>query len=567
MLKQYWKNKGSIIYKEKLYSCQNINKKIAIVKKFLQQNQFSKNTVFAIAMERGVWPVAVMFGMLGAGNPFLVIDMSLPQKRRQYMMEHLNVDIVITENRFQKCFDNKKVIMLHELERLYEEKMDVENGKEESCEEDTAYFIYTSGSTGRPKAVEITQRGLRNFMDEFPQKVPMSSGQKIASFASMSFDIFFLEMVAALKKGMQVVLSSEEQRTNAGSMIRLIQDNRVNVLQLTPSHLQMLSYYDPQFSFMKEVQMLLVGGETFPQCLLKSLQENTKCRIFNLYGPTETTVWSSTAELTEENEVHIGNPIANVKFCIVNEKGQQAEEGEEGEICIAGRGVGNGYKNDKELTDRLFFYPSFEPTVKYYHTGDWGKREHGKYYCLGRTDNQIKYRGHRIELEEIDMCLCAIPGILKAATYFDKKGESEQLYALYESKERLDQRFIRLQLEEQLAEYMIPKNFYRVDQLYLSTNGKIDRKKNYKWYITENHVDRKDSVLNVIKERLYDRELIITDHSLFEELSIDSLDFVYIVVELEELFDIEFEEEMLSFHRYETVMDLVEYINYLRNNG
>lgn len=565
----FWENKGSIVYKGKEYSCTDINRKVKCVREYLLQNHYSKKSMVAIGMKRGIWPVATMLALLQCGIPFLSIDMTLPEKRRRYMMEHLKIEVVFTEKQLGSCFQHMKMVTIEEFESITPLEEDY---KEESYETDIAYYMYTSGSTGRPKAVEITQRGIRNFITEFPKRIQLSSCYQIASFSSMSFDIFFLEMITALLRGMRVVLATEEERRNPISMIKLIEDNKVDVIQLTPSHLQLLQYYDEKFECLTNVKRLLIGGEMFPYHLLNSLQKQTSSRIFNLYGLTETTVWSSVGELTNETEVHIGTPIEHVQFSVLDEKGEPVKEGEIGEICITGSGVGNGYKNDPELTTKHFFYPAFHKEQIYYHTGDLGKVLNGRYYCLGRKDNQVKYRGHRIELEEIDAILNQVPGIIRAVTYCDREDGNEQLFSLYESSVNMEREEILEYIRKELPDYMLPKSLYKVEHLKLSSNGKVDRRRNYEFYgsklrsriiTNEQNRDTTELVVNIIKKCQEQQDMEITENSSLEDMAMDSLDFVKLVVDLEETFEVEFEEEMLSVNKYEIVRDLVEYVMYL----
>ena len=160
----------------------------------------------------------------------------------------------------------------------------------------------------------------------------LEKGTKILNLTSYSFDIVFLELFYSLYKGMQVVLCGEEETNNMNELITLIKESKVEFIQMTPSRLKMFRYLRPKLDCFSGVKYLLIGGEAFPFELLKDLQDLTKARIFNMYGPTETTIWSSVAELTNANEIHIGSPILNTEIYILSEDDEILEPGKEGEI-------------------------------------------------------------------------------------------------------------------------------------------------------------------------------------------------------------------------------------------
>ena len=207
----------------------------------------------------------------------------------------------------------------------------------------------------------------------------------------------------ALNKGLTVVLADEEEQRNPKLMAKFIQDNAVDIIQMTPSRMQLLLNYDKELICLKSVKEIMIGGEAFPFGLLQTLQEKTTARIYNMYGPTETTIWSTISNLTYKDHIDIGRPIKNTEIYIMDDSLTLLPSGQIGEICIGGKGLAKGYVGRDDLTAEKFIYLPQKPNVRVYRTGDMGRHlPDGDLEYLGRTDNQVKIRGHRVELEEIE---------------------------------------------------------------------------------------------------------------------------------------------------------------------
>lgn len=592
---EYWTALGNIQFKNDFLDNVQFNQRVTFVMTQLREKSLDNVTVVALFMKRSDWTLVFMFALLRMGIPFAPIDITLPDSRWYYMLKDLNVELIITEDQYATLLEDKKpmgcmVLTCDQLKANYqkasefmqkEQKLSVDErsqnnemnhgvSKEMTLHEPVAYYLYTSGSTGYPKAVEVPQCAVKNFIEAVPMQVPLTKGQKIACITSMSFDIFFLESLVALKIGLNVILASEEERKNPWQLMKLLIQEEVEVLQITPSHLSLLERLDTAFTFLKTIKCLMVGGEAFPYNLLKNLQMNANCRIFNMYGPTETTIWSSVAELTAETEVHIGTPLLNTDFYILNEFSNLAESGTTGELCISGMGLANGYKNQEVLTEEKFIVPSFNDQLRLYRTGDMVCYKQGKYYCLGRKDNQVKYNGHRIELEEIEAACRNVDGVMGAVAYLVNV-EEPYLAVIYEGD--ISNEIVRKEMTSQLASYMMPKVLIMTDELLLTNNGKVDRKGNYTRFLEDkkecervsaekensNTVEMK--VIEIIKQVAPNSVPNISTDTTLEQMGINSLDFVTIVVEFEDVFHIRFKDEMLFMKNFFCIKDFVDYIS------
>lgn len=562
----YWEIKGNIVFQGSFYDKQELNGEVfAVAKHVLQMKE--KPSIAAIYMERSEWLITVMWAFLKAGIPFVPLDITIPAGRRVWMMKRLSVSFVVTQEKFRPLFPDANILTT---EMLYESGIEHMDGAfSDFCDENSvAYEIFTSGTTGVPKAVQISQKALRSFASAISMVIPLQKEQRISSFTTASFDIFFLETIVALRLGLTVILATEQERGNPKLMKRVLIDQNVQVVQLTPSHLRTLGTYDRQFEAFKKVEILLVGGEMFPKSLLKELQEKTKCRIFNLYGPTEATIWASGAELTNAEDVCIGTPFSNAVFCVLDENGNEVPEGVCGEICIGGEGLADGYFGEQELTEEKFFTCGFDKTHRLYHTGDIGRRRAGEYECLGRSDNQIKYMGHRIELEEIESVCDQLPGMIRSQTCFEKCESGDSLVLLYESEENLSVNEVQKWLKKRLPHYMMPKYYFPVSELFLTENGKLNRKKNYEAYVkipeagqmeyTKSLQPLTEAVTEIVQSQA--PQVCVHEDTRMEELQMDSLDFIRLVVELEEQFAVAFADEYCSSESFDTVKDLCEYI-------
>lgn len=290
---------------------------------------------------------------------------------------------ILTHKKYRKNFNEEKVIYIDENETV--------DFREESNKSESAYILYTSGTTGIPKGVEVTREGLFNFIEGISEIIDFSAGKRIACFTTVSFDIFILESIMALYRGLVVVLANEDEQRNPRLMAKLIQDNEVDMVQMTPSRMQLLLNYDKELSCLKNVKEIMIGGESFPLSLLRRLKEKTNAKIYNMYGPTETTIWSTVSDLTQKDRIDIGRPIKNTEVYIVDESLSILPEGQVGEIYIAGKGLARGYVGKNDLTIEKFIYLPQKPDVRVYRTGDMGRYlPDGDLEYLGRTDNQVK---------------------------------------------------------------------------------------------------------------------------------------------------------------------------------
>lgn len=563
--------KGNIIFQNRDWSTTELRKLSDKLDIFLQLNHVNADNVVAIAMERTPLLFVSIITLLNRNILFLPVNEELPTERLEYMLDNAGIDVILTDSTWVSDREMNYPILFFDKNEIREEiREETYSGKQE-----LAYILYTSGSTGKPKAVEVLRRGLENFVHAMSERIVFPKEVRMACFTSEMFDIFFLESIFAIHNGMTVVLADKEERNNPKRMVDLIKKEKVNAIQMTPTSLQMIQVVDNDFDGLRNLNTIMVGGEKFPMKLLEKLQRKTTARIYNMYGPTETTIWSTIAELTSENEITIGTPVLNTEVYILDENGNKMRFDQEGEICIAGSGLAKGYRNNDEQTKLSFIDIILDGCSKrIYKTGDLGyQKEDGQFVCLGRRDLQIKIRGHRIELEEIEENLAALPEIDKAVTSVYEDEYGKKIVCFYIASVSLEESELRLFLGEKLPLYMIPSKFVKVKDFEYTTSKKIDRKKMLQNLIKEStNIYRKDiiplkgecseKILRILFEIL-GRNAKVDYNSTFEELGMDSLMYVNFIVQIEEEFQIEIDDQFLSQDSSFVLGDIISFVDEL----
>jgi len=309
----------------------------------------------------------------------------------------------------------------------------------------------------------------------------LTSKDCVLAITTLSFDISVLELYLPLLVGAKVVIADQNSVTDGTKLLSMIRQHQVSVVQATPSTWRML--LESGWSEKLPIRAFS-GGEVFPRDLLKPMLERCE-EVWNMYGPTETTVWSSLYRVeSSDYPVPIGRPIANTQMYVLDSQLKEVPVGVAGELYIAGAGVSAGYWNRDELTrSRFIENPFFNPFVDYvshqlYRTGDLARwRSDGNIEFLQRNDKQVKLRGHRIELEEIEYRLAEHPGIQQSVVIVreDQAGDARLVaYFVTQPGETVTASDLRQSLRETLPAYMIPQHFLELGRMVTTDNGKID---------------------------------------------------------------------------------------------
>ncbi|NGP62436.1 non-ribosomal peptide synthetase [Paenibacillus thiaminolyticus] len=565
----------AITYKDETMSYAELSNKVNSLAAGLRMEKVKKQDIVALMMGRSIDVIAGMLAILKVGAAYLPIDPEYPGRRKNYMLTDSRATFLLTQSGLEAAGEYVKVLYIDELCAANPEYN--ENECEEPQADDLAYIIYTSGSTGQAKGVMIEHKSVVNFFNGMAEVIDFAEGKKILALTTISFDIFVLEALLPLTRGLTVVIAEEEMQNNPRLLADFIPHHDIDMLQATPSMMRLLASCDNKpFECLRGLKEIMIGGEAFPQSLLDPMRRKTNAKIYNLYGPTETTIWSTVSDVTAKNDIDIGEPILNTQVYIMDERDHTVPAGEEGELCIGGDGLARGYAHRPELTAERFVANPFVPGERMYKTGDRVKLlPDGNLQYLGRIDNQVKIRGHRIEVEEVEGALMEHPYIQQAAVASWQDQENNKYLCAYVIAEHeLHPGALREFLSHSLPDYMIPSYFIRLDHMPYTLNGKIDRKAlplpEKIQLANEGHVpDRAGEdpdVLSKIKAIIRANAEIalpreeIGPHSHLSDLGIHSITFIKMIVALETAFDFEFPSEDIDAAKYVTVQDVVAYV-------
>ncbi|MGD2088421.1 MAG: amino acid adenylation domain-containing protein [Candidatus Aminicenantes bacterium] len=325
----------------------------------LHEKGAKPSTIVGILVERTVHMLVGLLAILKTGAAYLPLDPEYPPERIKYILEKSDTGMLLIQN---NLFDNGKELMPRaEIIDILDHKVDLTGEKTgqlkgEVSPTDPVYVIYTSGSTGNPKGVMVKHQNVVNFIIGMVSIIDFSPGKVILAVTTIAFDIFFLEALLPLTRGMQVVMAVEKEQKDPDLLEKTILKNQVDMIQFTPSRLQLLLNLGNNLQGLAGVKELMVGGEAFPAPLLGKVQELFQGKIYNMYGPTETTIWSAVKELTHTDpaKITIGTPIANTRLYIFDRNKHPQPLEVNGELWIGGDGVASGYLNNVELTVEKF---------------------------------------------------------------------------------------------------------------------------------------------------------------------------------------------------------------------
>jgi amino acid adenylation domain-containing protein len=478
-----------------------------------------------ICVERSLGMLIGLLGILKAGAAYVPLDPSYPKERLKFMLEDSRAAVLVTEQRLQDelafglphvshvCLDGDGGVaagILPSVEGgilppggvLRARETAIPPGKMPGStagrmpaattlgSDPLAYVIYTSGSTGRPKGVMVTQRNVTSFFAAMDRLLGTEPGTWLA-VTSISFDISVLELLWTLTRGFKVIVHPTENLSPLDAsgeasvpltILEQILFHHVTHLQCTPSRTRTFVFSPECEEALEQLKVLLVGGEPLPVGLARELRRLVRGDLLNVYGPTETTIWSTAHRVKEIGTgVPIGRPLANTEAFILDRNFQPVPTGAAGELFIGGEGVARGYLNRPELTaERFVPHPfSSDPAARLYRTGDRVRyRADGTIEFLGRFDQQIKLRGHRIEPGEIEAVLRQHNGVSDCVVQVYEPSTDDRRLAAYvvpagdSSTLATDLRHF---LEAKLPGCMIPSTFVWLDKLPLTPNGKINR--------------------------------------------------------------------------------------------
>jgi len=456
----------------------------------LQQLGVRPDSLVGIAVERSVEMMVGLLAILKAGGAYVPMDPSYPAQRIALMIEDSEARVILatesTRSRLGKSAG--RVVSIDRNADDREAEAIAGNGthpvSSAASGRNLAYVIYTSGSTGKPKGVMIEHRNVVNFFTGMDRAIGANPGVWLA-VTSISFDISVLELFWTLTRGFQVIIHGDEGPQTIPDEIR---NHGVTHMQSTPSLARMIAVNPNGLAALGRLKKLFLGGEALPPSLIRQLRQEFRGEMHNMYGPTETTIWSTTFQITGDSDsIPIGKPIANTQVYVLDSGLQPVAAGETGDLYIGGDGVVRGYWRRPDLTAEKFLSDPFQMGNRMYRTGDIARfLPEGNLEFLGRADFQVKLRGFRIEIGEIEAALENQAGVVQAvvvACEFKSRIQTQTqtedkrlvAYVVPKSGTKLEVTDLRAALAAILPEYMVPSHFVFLDSLPLTANGKIDR--------------------------------------------------------------------------------------------
>ena len=417
-----------------------------------------KNNVL-VMLHRNSDLIASILGILKAGCAYIPIDLEYPQDRINYIYENSQADYIISEGDDYNSLNVKEL-----LEEANESNPDVE-----VTSDDLAYMIYTSGSTGNPKGVMISHENICNQVQN-----PKSEYESLLCLATISFDVSVDDILTSLSNGLKLILASDTQIKNIPELIELIGREKPEVSEITPSRLA--SYLEvPEFCDVIDcLKCVFLGGEQFSTKVYENFKKYSDAIVYNSYGPTETTITSNNKEVTSSDDITVGLPLHNYVTDVRDIDGKLLPQGVMGELYIGGTGVGKGYYNMPDKTKEVFLEIN---DIPYYRSGDYAiEKPNGEIEIQGRIDNQIKLRGLRIEIGEIESSINKYPAVKQAVVVIKEINNNDHLCAYYTADEEVDVSELKEFLKDKLTKYMVPTAYMQLEEMPQTPNGKTDIK-------------------------------------------------------------------------------------------
>jgi len=511
---------------------------------FLQEKGIAPEEKVVILLPRCAQVPIAMLAVLKAGGAYIPLDPEIPADRVNFIMEDSGAKLFITSDLIlerigaqlnqhpQFNFDQQ----LQELDKYPDTKPDVIN----RSANDLCYIIYTSGTTGQPKGVLLEHRNVVNYIRGAQLIYPIDKTYRALQGFSVSFDASVEEIWVPLSVGATIVIGTFEIMRSGDRLPSILNELGITFLSCTPTLLSMVKEDIPG------LKILIFGGEVCSKDFASRWCKPGRL-VYNTYGPTEAAVIATYSVLKPLEEVTIGLPLEGYDVLIVNEQLNLIAEGEEGEILIGGESVARGYLNRDELTSNKFIETDRFKGVpeRYYRTGDLAKyAPNGEIIFLGRADAQVKVRGFRVELAEIEWLIMQTSGVQTAAVALDTNTQQLAAYVVVRQGKEINREGIANLLRFKLPYYMIPSTLDIVESLPMTSSQKIDRKKlpapqtplgfSAQKEIIPPKTDIERAMVKIIAKNIH-RDDISMDDNFFDELGGHSLLAALVVSEMREL--------------------------------
>ncbi len=521
--------KVSLYYKNQSITYKQLDEWSDAVAYQLQSKGLKNGDACLIWWDRGFELHVAILAILKCGATYVPLDFEMPEERVLSVMEDIQSSFIITSHPY-----NHLCTVITDLNYIAE---DATKFIATALDPDTnAYVLFTSGTTGKPKGIPITNRNICHFVRSENSVLNVNSSDKVYQGFSVSFDMWCEETWISYLVGASLWIADSVTSKSIDELSTILFENEITVLHAVPSLLAVIESID-----LPKLRLINAGGEACTPIVLNKWSNDNR-EFFNSYGPTETTVSASIAKLTKGEIITIGKPLPNYGLAIVDENRNPIALGSHGELVISGIGVSNGYLNLETLTKEKFV-PKNEslnalPGSIIYRTGDAAYMdEHKNIHFIGRIDSQVKLRGFRIELEEIESLLNDQENVLQAAVALKKdSNDQEQLTGYVVLKKDsffiFNESDLKESLQHKLPSYMIPLVIMTLEELPRLPSGKINRKE---LPVPESYLAQNTAPIDILEtddmgtkaikilHKIFIREDIKLENDFFTDLSGHSL--------------------------------------------
>jgi microcystin synthetase protein McyC len=478
-------DKIAVVFNESQLTYQELNERANQLAHYLIDQGIGPEDMIVVFMERSLEMVIAIYAILKAGGAYVPLEPDTPLQRLSLILNETKAKIVLTQKHLEEKLSPSGCASLNlDFDWSAIEGYPIDNPIKGALPCNLAYIMYTSGSTGLPKGVMNEHRGIFNRLMWMQETFKLQPQDKVLQKTPFSFDVSVWEFFWPLITGASLIVAPPQLHKSPTKLSRFIQKHAITTIHFVPSMLSLFLEVD-ESSGCKSLQQVFCSGETLKWELQETFFKKFACRLHNLYGPTEAAIdvshWECKPQ-TAYRKVPIGYPIANTQLYILDEHLKPVPQGAIGELYIGGVQVARGYLQREQLNEAAFIADPFDVCAKghLYKTGDLARYlPDGAIDYLGRVDSQIKLFGNRIELLEIEECLCRDPQINEAVvTLFDAQTEKPQLVAFLTRHGNTNPN--ELELRQHLAKlipyYMIPNQFVFLEKIPLTESGKVDRK-------------------------------------------------------------------------------------------
>lgn len=477
-------------------SFSQVEQQIYALAQRLQQQGVQAGDIVAVALPRSVQLSLAILAVIELGACYLPLDIQLPDERLAFMLENAQARAVITTSALAAHFPSTLIQI--EFNDLLATPIDVSTYQPNTISQHAAaYLIYTSGTTGRPKGVQVSHQAIVNRIQWMQSQYPLTAQDVILQKTPCGFDVSVWEFFWSYLVGAQLVMAPVNAHQDPQVLCQCIERDRVTTVHFVPSMLAVFVQYLAQQPCELTLQRVFCSGEALPTALVKQFVQYSSAELHNLYGPTEAAVDVSyydarqALQSTTSNSIPIGFPVWNTQLHILDQYLRPVALGVEGELYLSGTQLALGYLGQTALTAQRFVAHPFAEGERMYRTGDhayW--LDNGAVQYVGRVDDQLKIRGQRIELAEIEQqirqCIDIENVVVHAIDFAEEStssqhalGDQRQLVAYLQREDALNQieeQQLRQTLQKRLPMYMQPVAYVVLAQLPVSHNGKLDRK-------------------------------------------------------------------------------------------